>query len=258
MIDLSITKNPEWIQSRQAVWETLEEDFKEGLRKKELQELKTYFFTGVFPGQRDFPDRAYFKWFPLQTPEGWDYVLQYLVSEGKVFEDSFYASLGDLTGSGLTPEQELMQWDYFAGEEYKPTITSRVPVGKEKKIVSFNVDAGKIAAKFSLGIKGWLSGTYVDEPKWIKKINYFTSFISQLPDSTFEKDGDGEFIHRAAKAIKSIFKALIDSQLIVDSSGHELTEEKKRFLVAFPIILDNLDASQGLKTLWKEAKKGSQ
>lgn len=259
MIDLSITKDPEWIKSREVVWSSLEEDFKEGLRKKELQELKTYFFSGVFPGQRDFADRAYFKWFPLQTPEGWDYVFEYLVKHEKVFEDSFYAALGDLTGSGLFPEQELAMWDYFAGEEFQPIVTSRVPVGKSANKVSLNVDIGNIAAEFKLFMDRWNSGSCEDEPKWKKRINYFISFVTSLPDTSFIRREDGKPSTREGRCIKMVFNAVCnpaygDGDHMLDG---EKLEARKNFTNYLFGVFDYMDMPPNMKSVWEEAKKGN-
>ena len=257
MIDLSITKDPEWIKSREIVWNYLEEDFKEGLRKKELQELKTYFFTGVFPGQRDFADRAYFKWFPLQTPEGWGYVFEHLVKQEKVFEDSFYAALGDLTGSGLSSEQELAMWDYFAGEEFQPIVTSRVPIGKAANKISLNVDIGNIAAEFKLFMDRWNSGSCDDEPKWKRRINYFISFVKSLPDASFIRREDGKPSMREGRCIKMVFNAVCnpaygDDDHVLDGEKLEIRKNFTNYLFG---VFDYMDMPSNMKSVWEEAKK---
>lgn len=256
MIDLSITKNPEWLESRQAIWDSLEEDFKEGLKKRELLELKEYCFTGIFSGQREFSDRAYFKWFPLQTPEGWDYVFENLVNKQKVFEDSFYATLGDLTGSGLTSEQELAMWDYFAGEVFQPVVTSRAPIGKQKKVVSFQVDCETIAAKFSGFLDSWLSGLYGNDPKWKKRIGYFITFMESLSDDFFERDEDGRLAKKGGRCVGYAFSSICKP---VYGDGEHVMEDdalnaRKDFVGNLFKIFDDMKMPNNMSSLWEEMK----
>ncbi|ACE83939.1 hypothetical protein [Cellvibrio japonicus] len=261
MIDLSITKDPEWIKRREALWKPIGESLSEGLRKKEVEKVHHYFMTGTLRDGEEMSDGAKFYWFPIQTPEAWDYIFEHMFDTKEAaseFEKIFYFQFGDMSGRALDESQELAMWDYFAGEIFRPVIASRVPVGKEKKIVGFDIDYGKIAAKFSLGIKGWLSGLYANEPKWITKINYFSSYLEQLPDNVFEKDDEGEFIHRAAKIIKSMFKSIIDCQSQVGSLDGDALEARMKFLTNFPMVLDSLVVSNEIKELWQEAKKGNQ
>lgn len=251
MIDLSITKDSDWIKSREVVWSSLEEDFKEGLRKKELQELKTYFFSGVFPGQRDFADRAYFKWFPLQTAEGWDYVFEYLVKHEKVFEDSFYAALGDLTGSGLFPEQELAMWDYFAGDKFRQEVTSRVPVGKEGKMVSFSVDREKIGSLVCGSVNSWLKGGYSNNPKWIKRSDYYFSFIENLKDEEFIPNDRGSPVSNGAYFVKALMSHMysFNPAQNMDEEGIKVRIE---FLQSARARLAKMDMPPRMKDLWKQ------
>jgi hypothetical protein len=88
-------------------------------------------------------------------------------------------------------------WDYFAGKEFNPIVVSRVPVGKNGEIVSFNVDFEEIASRFIRYLDAWIVGEWSSNPKWKQRINYFLSFLSKIPDEHFkERDSDGDFSTR--------------------------------------------------------------
>jgi hypothetical protein len=88
--DLSITKNKDWIKKRELLWRPVSDALKENLRKKELDGVKHYFMTGEeLPGHK-MGDGASFSWFPIQTPESWDYLFEHVIKNPKEFEDRFY------------------------------------------------------------------------------------------------------------------------------------------------------------------------
>ena len=46
MLDLSFTNDPQWQAERERLWQGIEKDLKANFRRKELSDLKHYFFTG--------------------------------------------------------------------------------------------------------------------------------------------------------------------------------------------------------------------
>lgn len=136
MFDLSITKDPVWIKKREEQWKIVSKSLGENLRKKQLEVIHHYFLTGeIKEGESISSDGAKFSWFPIQTPESWDYLFEYVIKDPQEFEDKFYFQFEDLSERALTFDEELAMWDYFCGDRFNPIITSRIPIGKEKKLL---------------------------------------------------------------------------------------------------------------------------
>ena len=76
MLDLSFTNDPQWQAERERLWQGIEKDLKANFRRKELSDLKHYFFTGEAIGTYASDDAGKIGYFPVQTEEGWDYVLE--------------------------------------------------------------------------------------------------------------------------------------------------------------------------------------
>lgn len=49
MIDLSFTKDPQWIEERQKKWDLIKEDYCDGLSKKQREQVYQYFMFGTPP-----------------------------------------------------------------------------------------------------------------------------------------------------------------------------------------------------------------
>lgn len=260
MIDLSITKDPEWIKRREELWKPVGESLSEGLRKKEVEKVHHYFMTGRLREGEEMSDGAKFYWFPIQAPEAWDYIFEHLFdtkNASSEFEGIFYFQFGDMSGRALDENQELAMWDYFAGEEFQSTITSRVPVGKSANKISLNVDIGNIAAEFKLFMDRWNSGSCDDEPKWKKRINYFISFVKSLPDTSFIRREDGKPSTREGRCVKMVFNAVCNP--VYGDDDHILNGEKleirKDFTNYLFNVFNHMDMPSNMKSIWEEAKK---
>ncbi len=46
MLDLSFTNDPQWQAERERLWQGIEKDLKANFRRKELNVIKHYFFSG--------------------------------------------------------------------------------------------------------------------------------------------------------------------------------------------------------------------
>lgn len=258
MFDFSITKDPEWISQRETVWKSLEENFKEGLRKKELADLKKYFFTGIVPNGRKYPDLALFNWFPIQTPEGWDYVFQSLVQKRESFKETFYFSFESLSHRAFSESQELDLWSYFTGDSFRPEIKSRVPVGVNHDIVSFSLDYERLSRSIGRSINSWLVGYFGDNPKWIKKHSYYFDFVGTFEDSFFVVDDYGDPANTAAYILKKqmnyifIFGKEFEFDELVDDQG---MHSRKCFLSDLRGYLDGMKMPPLMKKTWEEVKK---
>jgi hypothetical protein len=258
MIDLSITKDPEWIKQRELLWKPIGESFGEGLRKKDVEKIHHYFMTGILREGEELIDGAKFSWFPIQTPEAWDYIFEHIFDSkdaAKEFEQIFYFQFGDLSGRALNQEQELALWDYFAGDTFKPVVTSRVPVGKEKGIVSFNVRQGTIAAKFSLFMDKWVSGSCGVKSKWSDRIKYFLTFLESVQNDSFLII-DGKVGSKEGACVGYVFDTVAnptygdDEHKLEDISLHI----RQDFITHLRNSFDDLNMPQAMRALWEETK----
>ena len=255
MFDLSITKDPEWVKKREEQWKVVSQSLKENLRKKQLEVIHHYFLTGeIKEGESIKSEGAKFDWFPIQTPESWDYLFQYVIKTPQEFEDRFYFQFEDLSGRGLTFEEELSMWDYFAGSEFKPVITSRVPVGNDNKIVSFEVVIEKVLAKFNLRIRFLISGKEKIPKKWKININYLLTLLKEFKDeSCFSiKDNDGDFLSQSAYLVGAIFNRVCNPKY--DIADIEKINKCREFIGFLFDNFDNLDMPPAMKNLWEETK----
>lgn len=253
MIDFSITRDAKWIAQREEVWKSLEEDFKEGLRKKELADLKEYFFTGIVPNGRKYPDLALFNWFPIQTAEGWDYVFQQLVQKPQSFEKIFYFSFSELEHRAFNEKQELDLWDYFAGDSFSPVVASRVPVGPQKQFVQFDIDPDTLSSKIGGAIILWLQGGYGGNPKWIRRINYYLEFAESLDDSHFVLDSDGDPKTLAGRILRRLMIGALkpDEFLQRDNKNNDA---RIQFLSMFKNRIDEMELAPLKRKTWEEVK----
>lgn len=252
-IDLSFTKDPEWIKQRDISWETWARDFKGDFNKKEIADMKQYFMTGIV-GDSYGDDSGKLHYFPLQTPEGWDYVFQNIITNN---ESSFKYELnlvfqeGD-SASFLTP-YELAKWDYFLGETFEPTITSRVPIAGEKVVLE--LDPFDVFCRIAPGITGFLErGDSGDWPKWIQRADYFWSLWLFVTDDCFDEEDDfttkGDAAHYTRRLINSII--CIDK----DQEYDDPNQTRPKFLKIMEEKLDELypQLCPKLQALWDETK----
>ena len=183
MVDLSFVKNPEWIAERKKCWQPIEEGLSDTFRKKEIEVIKHYFFTGELLDGFDIGDGALLGYFPLATPDGWDYVFQNLVNDPGSYERELYLFIGP-NERVFTDEQQLAMWDYFLGEEYTPVVKSRVPVGASAEFVEFELSYLRVAGDILAAIATWLRmGSYGPEPKWVARKKYFYSLLACMPEN---------------------------------------------------------------------------
>ena len=256
MIDMSITQDPECIKQREALWKPIEENYKQHLRKKDIEPIHHYFMTGtLYPGHT-LSEGAQFDWFPIQNTEAWNYLFQNVIQDPLVYEKHFYSQFDDLSNRGLSPEQELELWDYFAGNIFVPVIKSRVPIGKKGDHSSFSVDQASIVAKFNLFLKG-IGGDQISEnSKWKQRIDYIFTLFPYIEDDNFKrKKNFGEYPTRIGKLIDILFKFLIRPKFDVDLKN-DVTwlENRLKYLERFRVKLEAVDMQPAMRQLWEEAK----
>ena len=253
-IDLGFTKDPEWIKQREVLWELWREEIKSLSTKKELNEYRHYFMTGEELPNVDMSDEALFDSFPLQEADGWDYVLQHLANNFDDFKRLFTETLHDRSDHKLFPHRapyELARWDYFLGETFEPTITSRVPIAGEK--VTLELDPHDVFCRIAPGFTGFLEydNASVEWPKWIQRADYFWSLWPVFSDEDFFSES-----RTVAKSLRFISRLLkfISGEKVYEFDDPNQTRPK--FLKMMEEKLDELypQLCPKLQALWDETK----
>lgn len=257
MIDLSITKDPDWIKKREEIWKPISKMLGEDLRKKDLEKVHHYFMTGSLREGETLTDAAAFGWFPIQTPAAWDYLFQHVIKDKKYYEYFFYFSFENLSHRALSQEEELAMWDYFAGEKFKPVVTSKVPVGEAKEFVSLDVDKDNVASKFGLFFKNWAGGFNAsNEPKHVRRINYWIEMLEAIGNEIFiEKDSHGDPSSDLGYALALAFKRVCRPEYATHAPlSEESISIRKRFFAELRDKLDNLEMPPEMKAIWESTK----
>lgn len=256
-IDLSFTKDPEWMAKREKLWKPIGKSLREDFKKSKVEEIKYYFMTGDFLNGQYLTGNACVLWFPLATNEGWDYVFENNVFKPEVFEYNFYHSLNNQDGVFLTDEEELAFWDYFHPREYQPEITSRVPIGREKEFVTIKVNPHKIASCMAINCFSFLTESWWKKnPKFYKRIEYFYSTLPHLEwekEDYFKMAPESMSIRKFTVLAEYLFDLnIVKNKYPEDEAGGLSRMEFRDMLIARIEGMDNLP--QKLKDVWHEVK----
>lgn len=208
-IDLSFTKNPDWREKRQKLWAPIGRDLSPDLDKKVVGDVEHYFMSGKLRENGRISDGACFTWFPLQTNEGWDYVLKHIVKQQEVFEEKFYRSLDSLEAYAISPETELAMWDYFHPKEFQSKVRSRVPVGREASHVELEVCPYKLLMHIAMGFNHYIRYSSSGEwPKWCQRQDYFFSALPYFSFDTEKKYKKRDLAFRCYRKFHLFFTTL--------------------------------------------------
>ena len=251
MVDLSFTKDPVWIECRNKKWSSFSEGLKDSFRKKEIEIIKHYFFTGELLEDYRISEGARLNQFPLATHEGWDYVFEYLVEDVGVFEERLYLSVQDRSDL-FSQDEQLSMWDYFLGDRYAPVVKSRVPVGREKKIVELELNYPKLLTLIMASLSTWIGDVdaYGDNPKWVVKIDYFYSMLPYFKNEYFLNTQKRS---KEAKAARMIVRLMTDALTYTADANYE--PHRKAFLENLIHTFDTMEnLPDCLKAKWAEVK----
>jgi len=255
-IDLGFTKDPEWIKQREVLWELWREEIKSLSDKKELDEYRHYFMTGELLPATDMSDEGLFNSFPLQKEDGWNYVLQHLANNPEDYKRLFTETLQDRSDHKLFPHRasyELARWDYFLGETFEPTITSRVPIVGEK--VTLELDPHDVFCRIIVEIVVFVErGAGGNSPKWLQRFDYFLSLFPLLSDECFIDKGRRSKSTKSIVLLNYLLPHIIKFQPEVEFDDPSQTRPK--FLKMIEEKLDELfpQLCPKLQVLWNETK----
>jgi len=251
-IDLGFTKDPEWIKQREVLWEPRGKDLKSNFSKKEIADIKQYFMTGIV-GNTYQEDAGKLGYFPVQSPEGWDFVLENMIGEPEFFRSSINQTFQDRSDVLFMAPYELAKWDYFLGETFEPTITSRVPIAGEKVVLE--LDPHDVF--YRIGVRIWEyveDGFYSDDSKWLQRINYFWSLWPHISDDAFSSEQSNELMTDAVKIINYLLPHIVEFKPYAVFDDPNQTRPK--FLKMMEEKLDELypQLCPKLQALWDETK----
>ena len=119
--------DPEFIKKREKDWELALTvgDWKSKYRKKDLEKIKAYFFTGAY--DQSNPLGTYrgslLKMFPIQSPKGYDYFYENHEFSEETLERIAASSTVVASQNGMDEAAQLAYFDYHLGETFQPTVT---------------------------------------------------------------------------------------------------------------------------------------
>ena len=134
MIDLSITKDPEWRKEREQQWSKLAKDYKADYSKEEVEVFRRYFFNGEVTehGNAYVTDSASIYLSPIRTPEAWEYALQHIIDKSlpTLLSGMFITLCQDsYRKAGWSYEEQCTFFDWLLGETFTSELKTKVPVG---------------------------------------------------------------------------------------------------------------------------------
>ncbi|WP_062270022.1 hypothetical protein [Endozoicomonas arenosclerae] len=257
MLDLSFTKDQTWKNEREELWKLIERDLKETFRRNELKDLKHYFFSGESIDTYKNEDSGKLVYFPLQTKEAWDFILKEVIIRSSEFKNLVLQNFRDDSGEPHIAPYELALWDYFLTETFEDKVTSRVPVGSQKVIVTVDLDPFEVFSITHHHINLFLfRGRGRDWPKWLERPDYYWSLWRQISDECFEHNDRDEPDNKASSAyfIEKILSQLVEFKPERDFPDPNQTRPK--FLALLAEKMDEMydDLCPRLQQLWDETK----
>lgn len=129
---------------------------------------------------------------------------------------------------------------------------------EKKKIASFVVNYEAIAARFIRYLDSWIEGKTGDNPKWKQRINYFLTFLPEMPDEHFkERDSDGDFSTRGGRCIERVFECLTNPQYDLSSVSENSAAIRKNFIEELYKKVDQVNMPPLMRDCWEVSKTRS-
>lgn len=190
MIDLSFTKDPQWIEARQKKWDLIKEYHGDGLSKKQREQVYQYFMYGTAPKKiSDFYFTTYFNLFPLQTVEGYRFVAANYFAPTEWTERELESFIGAILFAESEEANKLEKraiFKYCLGDRYEPGLKFPFLIGKETEHRSFDPDPSRLFGKLNTQLIGWIYDPHYESGQRIAPylLDFFFSLIPyQLPEN---------------------------------------------------------------------------
>lgn len=101
----------------------------------------------------------------------------------------------------------------------------------------------------------WVEGKDSDNPKWKQHINYFLTFLPEMPDEYFkERDDDGDFSTRGGRCIERVFECLTKPQYDLSSVNENPAAIRKSFIEELYKKVDQVNMPPLMRDCWEAAK----
>lgn len=270
-IDLSFTTEPSWRAQREVLWEKIEDNLKDKYTRKELAMVKGYYFDGILDekGVGVIYDARKVLFFPLRTPEGWNYVMQHHMKGHTDFDelekarngyDSILNSLLTYSMREIGRDWEFAEqcalFDWLVGEHYQEVITSPVPIGPQEQVTHLNLTPDKLYSRAVCGLASWLKTTDEDKyrynlPVWIDRLNYLFELVPMVDERVFDiklhqssaRKKSGGRVDWDQECLQEIFQFMKNFPQL-DIPEEELIK-RRTFLSDFHQCLEALDLKPG-------------
>ena len=169
--------DPEFIKKREKDWELALTvgDWKSEYRKKDLEKIKAYFFTGAY--DQSNPLAPYLgtliEMFPIQSPKGYDYFYENHEFLKESLERIAVGCTVVARDNGMDEAAQLAYFDYHLGETFQPTVTRYCKNGA----IDVSLKSTNIAKNVFAGIRRYCNKKDKTEKFYSKRIPYYFSVL---------------------------------------------------------------------------------
>jgi hypothetical protein len=252
MIDLSFTQDSKWQKIREEQWKPTGKELKGSFSKNYIASIKSYFMTGILPEGAGFSDGAKLYYFPLKNTEGWDHVLENLVTSPDFLMEAVDCAFSGIQSFEFSSDEWLAYWDYFLPPIFKHTYEAKVLIAGTSAaeividpLLHFRLYFGSISCFF----KG------LDSSVIFQRLDYFMSLFPQFTDDLWGEDVD-------RWSSEGITRSMI-GRLFKNISHYDAPEGTLEFIQVRQDLLNTLEEKLDelypklcpkLQVLWNETK----
>lgn len=259
-MDLSFTKDPNWISQRELQWKEIENIYRERSTRKEVMALKNYFMTGENPASL-ISVSSIIKLFPAFTVEGIQYCLNNYVSSS--ISDEQLERIQQVLANqdfvvGVTPEKKKGIFEFTFGKVYEkrrafPFLISNEVLEKEILLSSnYLIESGTGVYSFIKRNKK------IHTNHWLRLHDFLFSLFSFVDKRIYDEDAQkaGGVGGIAVDIIRSRLDYIMNAcfKLPNPSENPEDDQERIVYLNEFRLRMDALEEPVELKQIWESIK----
>lgn len=263
---LEFTNDSEWQRERAQKWKTVEEEIKEGLTRKRVNEFKAVYMTGLIPEGVKINVDAALCYFPDHSIEGVQYCLKVNFSDGlsdhEFVEVQAVLSVGLNRMKDLSRDDMVMLFRYVMGNVFDPGRKFPFYIGQEQELRTITIKPGRILRSMLVTLVHWIKSYKNCEsyPFLAEFPEFVVSLIRYANPKMFTfraaigRENRKIVQHSAETTIEYTWRLLrycISPPPAVDASTESL--RRKRFLEKFRKEFEKLDEYPGeLDKIWRE------
>lgn len=270
---LDITQDPQWLAQREQLWQAIKRETAEGLTKKQLEDIRTFFFTGVPRKNSWLRPARMLDCFPVFTVEGIAWCLRTygaLAKSDKPFADSDYWMVQSLFRNGLSsvpglPREEWLHlFHHVFGETYDPLRRFPFLIGEESEQRPLELHANNL---FESGcgskVYSWLKRVDDDEPMWVGLLDFFFSLVPHVDERIFDQKMEESGLVYLQKGVRLELTQSRLRKIMTwcfnypdPTKGAPEGESRRRYLAEFRRRMDSLENYPGeLGQVWNAIKQ---